>query len=138
MNSLLPPDDRMGDSIHYHSTELVGEEEVSISTIETYCREAGLKTVDVLKSDTQGYDLEVIKGAGSLLNIAGGIKLIVTEVCLAPLYKGQATMEQMIAFLHSKGYRLIDIYGKHRDSRHCLQYCDLMFGIPEQAGLAGD
>ena len=41
---------------------ITGEVDVSVITLDDYCSELGIARVDLLKIDTQGYDLEVLKG----------------------------------------------------------------------------
>ncbi len=54
---------------------------VQIDTIDDYCERAGIDHIDILKSDTQGYDLEVLRSAGKMLS-AGKIKLVYLESSL--------------------------------------------------------
>jgi FkbM family methyltransferase len=43
--------------------QIVDEREVSIDTIDNYCMRNRISSIDLLKSDTQGFNLEVIKEA---------------------------------------------------------------------------
>src|SRR5262249_15432267 len=41
--------------------------QVRCSTLDKFCSERGVKQIDVLKIDTEGFDFEVLKGASSML-----------------------------------------------------------------------
>lgn len=54
----------------------------------------------------QGYELEVLKGAGSLL---AGCQVLLVEVNLIPVNVGAALAADTLSFLRDRGYRLYDI-----------------------------
>ncbi len=56
MSSLLRPAAAAWGSI-------VRETEVAITTLDDYCRSTDVSRIDLLKIDTQGYELEVLRGA---------------------------------------------------------------------------
>lgn len=59
-----------------------------------------------IKIDTQGYEMEVLKGAEQTLQNASGIKV---EVSIAPLYDGQPDYLQLIEFIRGSGFVLWSI-----------------------------
>src|SRR6266850_559546 len=73
LNSLVPNAQfavRFGSEAH--------QIEVRCTTVDTFCSERGIKQIDVLKIDTEGFDLEVLKGASSMLALQA-IKFIYFE-----------------------------------------------------------
>ncbi len=85
LNSLLPPSPQMN-SIDPAGVERT--ETVSVRRLDSLFEEAisGLRHPRVfLKTDTQGFDLEVIKGAGECLQQVLGLQ---SEIALQPLYMG--------------------------------------------------
>ena len=58
---------------------------VDVTTIDNYCRDYGIERIDILKSDTQGFDLEVLKGASRLLD-QHRIHLVYVEIVFGKLY----------------------------------------------------
>ncbi len=62
----------------------------------------GLK-IDLLVIDTQGADLEVLRGAKKVLN---SINAVAIEVSEYPLYGGGCTVEEITTFLLEFGFRL--------------------------------
>ena len=57
-----------------------------------------------MKIDTQGLELEVLKGAGELLT---QIKVILMEMSLVELYEGGAKFAELYGWMESQGYRCI-------------------------------
>jgi FkbM family methyltransferase len=83
--------------------------EVPVRTIDDYCREKQIHKIDILKIDTQGYDLEVMRGGESMMR-AGRIQLLYTEICFSKLYKGQAGLDPIYKYLCDCGFRLVAFY----------------------------
>ena len=52
--------------------------------------------VDFIKLDTQGSELDILHGAGSLLDNCSGLQL---EVMFSPLYEGQPLFADVDAYL---------------------------------------
>jgi len=82
---------------------------VPVITIDEYCSMHDIPRIDLLKSDTQGFDLEVLKGSARMLN-ARCISLIYLEITLVHLYRGLPQMEEIISFLNKHSFSLIGIY----------------------------
>lgn len=53
-------------------------EDVELTTIDSYCRSNGITVIDLLKIDTEGHDLAVIRGAEQMIR-AGSIRRIQFE-----------------------------------------------------------
>lgn len=72
MDSFLSQD---RDPNHY-----TGESEiVQISTVDIFCAERGIRALDVLKMDVQGWELEVLRGAEAMLT-DNRVRYVFTEV----------------------------------------------------------
>ena len=63
--------------------------------------------IDLLKLDLQGYELEALKGCGSLLE---RIKIITTEIEFVALYDNQPLFGDIDVFLRAHGFRLLNLY----------------------------
>ncbi|MCL4512116.1 MAG: FkbM family methyltransferase [Bacteroidetes bacterium] len=78
----------------------------------------------LLKMDVQGSELEVLVGAGHLLDSIDAVQL---EVNFEEFYEGQAQYDELFSFMHSRGFRrffqLDDLISK----RGKLLACDLVF-----------
>lgn len=65
-----------------------------------------------LKLDTQGYDLEVLKGARQTLPHVLGLQ---TELASRAIYQGMPTHLESLAYIDTLGYQLTDIYPLSHD-----------------------
>lgn len=81
--------------------------------------------VDLIKIDTQGFELEVLKGAERLLNTASAI---VMEVSLIQINKGAPLIHDVLPFMKERGFVSYEIVGIHR--RHldgAMNQVDVLF-----------
>ena len=60
----------------------------------------------MLKIDTQGYEMAVLRGAGERLSHICGVQV---ELSVVALYEGQAVFDEITAFLQSQGFGLWDV-----------------------------
>jgi len=93
--------------------ELAVETEiVQVNTLDEVCGSANVKYIDVLKIDTEGFDIEVLKGAASMLN-ANNIGFIQVEAGMNPANKLHVPLQAFVDFLSPFGYVLFGIYEQH-------------------------
>jgi FkbM family methyltransferase len=97
---------------------------VEVSRLERYLEPAVTSKQRVwLKSDTQGYDLEVLRSAGELLR---GVSCIQVECSVVANYEGQPLIHEIIGFCNDYGFVLSDlILGMMFEGQ--LIECDLIF-----------
>ena len=67
----------------------------------------------------------MLKGARSML-AAQCVAAVSLEVNFLPMYAGEATFSEIIAYLESLGYALVDFYEKNYVN-NTLSCCDLLF-----------
>jgi FkbM family methyltransferase len=68
----------------------------------------------MLKIDTQGYELNVLKGATGLLERVDCMQL---ELSLVGLYEGAPTFLEMVSYMHAIGFELFNIVPVFKDKR---------------------
>jgi FkbM family methyltransferase len=123
LNSFLPMLPSGTDTLG--SPKLVKTLSVPVHSLDTYADTAGLTGIDLLKIDTQGYELQILRGASRLL--AGGrVESVLVEINFAPLYDRQVWAHEVIGFLHERGLHLVDFYEKCRLNPH-LGWCTALF-----------
>lgn len=112
--------------------EFPGTEEVSVVRVKTARLDELLTPADIaapalLKLDVQGSELEVLRGAGELLERDDVFHTILVECSFVELYVGQSLATEVITLLASQGWHLRGAYnvtyGAHGG---CLQ-ADLLF-----------
>jgi FkbM family methyltransferase len=65
-NSLLKVSNEISSFTSGDWTQQKDEAQVKVQRLETFCREQKIERIDLLKLDTQGYELKILEGAGRL------------------------------------------------------------------------
>ena len=113
--------------------EIAEETSTDIVSVDSYCEEHEIDKIDVLKTDTQGFDFEVIKGADRMMQQAR-IQLIFTEVIFNDQYEGQPEFDEMYRYLVDRGYRLVSFYEFFFRNKRAA-FTDAMFVHPDYSVL---
>jgi FkbM family methyltransferase len=107
---------------------------VDVRTLDELVPAAGLDgVIDLLKIDTQGAELQVLRGATAILP---RVRIIWTEVSFRALYEGSALFPDVHAFLGTQGFRLYSIHEGFRGTDGELLQADVLFlraGVPAKA-----
>jgi FkbM family methyltransferase len=103
--------------------------QVKVNTVDEYCSERGIDDIDILKLDTQAFDLEVIKGAGRLL-VDHRVHMIYMEIIFSELYQGQPRLDEIFRVLADWGFVLVRLYNFHY-SNDLLGWADALFIDPQ-------
>jgi FkbM family methyltransferase len=83
-------------------------EDVSLTTIDAFCAEQQITTIDYLKIDTEGHELQVLAGAELMLN-SERIRLIELELGMNPENSYHTKFEDAKELMEQKGYRVFSI-----------------------------
>lgn len=127
MNSLLRLDADPANPMASGFSER-GSVTVPVATVDDVVRERNLPRVDILKIDTQGYDLEVLRGAAAQL-AARRVGAVLLELNFVPMYERQASFPELHALLSGHGYRLVDFYN-HQRAAGVTDWCDACYVAP--------
>jgi FkbM family methyltransferase len=92
---------------------------VPVRTIDDYSLEAGIDKIELLKTDTQGYDLEVMKGAKRMFS-EHRIRWVFTEITFPAMYQGQPSFEDIYSFLKERGLKLAGVYNVRQGDMNAL------------------
>ncbi|MCB1865488.1 MAG: FkbM family methyltransferase [Chromatiales bacterium] len=84
-------------------------ESVTIDTIDAFCERNAIERIGFLKIDTEGSDLEVLKGATDSL-ARQSIDLVLVEAGMSPTNQRHVSFENLKQFLESHEYYLFGIY----------------------------
>jgi FkbM family methyltransferase len=113
-SSLLAPV-RTGSFIDNHHG-LAERYDVQLETLDNYTRSRNIANIDILKMDTQGNELNILKGGEELLK-SGAIGLIYTEIWFIKAYENQPFYEDIALYLRRFDYLPFGLYNIHRDLR---------------------
>lgn len=122
-NSLLKPV-KMGLSSDKQVSN-ISTIDVDVTTISDFCSEKNIDSIDILKLDIQGGELDALKGAAYLLK-EKRIKLIYTEAYFRPQYSDQPLYFEIAQYLYQFGYVLQDMYNPIY-GKNALAWCDMIF-----------
>ena len=118
LSSLLPPS---GIQAKYADQELAVTKTVDVPVVRL---DSVLDRADVIKLDLQGYELPALRGAAALLP---GVRVVVAETALYPLYAGQALLPELATYLETFGFTLIGVYDFFRDAAGRIASGDAFF-----------
>jgi FkbM family methyltransferase len=102
-----------------------GKIPVTVATLDEYCASNNVERIDVLKLDTQGFEMEVLKGGENMLR-QGRIAAIFMEVTFSEMYKNLPSLDEIYRFMTERGYYLVAFYDFHYKNNR-LGWCDAMF-----------
>lgn len=77
-----------------------------------------------LKTDTQGFDMNVLRGLGSRLNDVDGIQI---EAAFKPIYSGMPRYTEVLTYLEREGFSLSGVYPVSRTPNHAIIEADFVF-----------
>jgi FkbM family methyltransferase len=97
---------------------IAGSEQVEIKTLDAVLRglldRVGTPRGIYLKLDTQGWDLEVLRGASASLD---RIDALQSEIGAQSLYEGMPTMRESLVHLETIGFAVSGMFAVHLDQR---------------------
>jgi FkbM family methyltransferase len=79
---------------------------MEMTALDAVTRGTHFEHPDFLKLDVQGYELEVLKGAGRTL---ASVEAVMMEVNLIAVYQGAPLVDEVIAYMAARGFRVYDV-----------------------------
>lgn len=106
--SMLPPNMELIRDLAYREEdfEVTSSVEIDCETLDAVCSREDVWP-DILKIDTQGSELAILRGASNCLSRS--LVAVEIEVEFLPLYRGQPLFADVHAFMTGAGYRLMDL-----------------------------
>lgn len=105
--------------------EVAKRTNVEVKTLDTFAKDQGIEFIHLLKSDTQGFDFEVFKGARELMD-ENRIALIYFELIFSDMYENLPPFDQVFRYLMDKGFLLVSFYDFHFQ-RDLASWTDALF-----------
>jgi FkbM family methyltransferase len=118
MSSFLPPGEEADGEIEMTTN-------VEVWTLDSFATKQNVEFVHILKSDTQGYDFHVLKGAEGLMK-ENRIGMIYFEFIFYKQYKDLPPFDEVFRFLLDRNFSLVSFYRPffHND---LLGWTDMLF-----------
>ena len=110
---------------NFPGTGMIAKETVAIGPLTDFIGPSDLGARNLLKIDVQGFELEVLKSAGTLL---AKFEWVYAECSFVPLYEGQALAQEIVDYLGRHGFRLVGQFNpSHGRADGRLLQADLLF-----------
>ncbi|MBE7537022.1 MAG: FkbM family methyltransferase [Opitutaceae bacterium] len=111
---------------------------VAVRTLETFCEESGITGIDYLKIDTEGFDLQVLKGAGAWID-EQRIPLVMAEVSMNPTNAFHVPFEEVKRHMEGRGYLVFALYEQTQEwklKQPVLRRANVLFVSRRMAGVS--
>ena len=126
-SSMYEPDEELFD-LHdlkkkdYKNYKVTSSVEIECDTLTNQLKELEINKLDYLKIDTQGAELEILKGIGEYRPL-----LIKVEAHFFSMYKNVPSWNKLVSFLYDLNYTLIDFKGIGNHSTRIPAEADMIF-----------
>ena len=102
-------------------------EEVTVTTIDSFTEKHGINSIDVLKTDTEGFDVEVFRGAARMLKTSA-VSYVLVEVGFRSGDLLHTSMTQVNTILNDYGFQVGGFYDTgNLASTHADGYCNALY-----------
>jgi FkbM family methyltransferase len=127
--SSLFPREKSGRRYFQREFTMQSTKQVTTDTLDRFCT-GRVDKIDILKIDTQGAELDILRGAKALLS-NGSISIIVSEFFFIQHYDGAPLLDQIWTHLRLFGYELFDLFKGPHASNGQIRYGDAIFVSPQ-------
>lgn len=99
---------------------------VQTVTLDSFCSDQSIKSIDFLKLDTQGSELKILQGGSHLLQ-SGAISAIYCEIEFIEMYENQPLFDEIFRYLRSYNYFIYNLYNFNFLETGQLAWADALF-----------
>ena len=100
--------------------------DVPLRRLDEFVTENNIHSVFLLKIDTEGNDLNVLKGGEEFLK-RGGVDIIICEYFFEPVFEGGARYWEISRYLEQFSYEAFDLRDVKRRGNQKLRYGNMIF-----------
>jgi FkbM family methyltransferase len=108
----------------FRGTDEVRTETVRTAPLSEFLECGSIQQPALLKVDVQGYELEALRACGDLLD---RFDYIYAEASFVELYEGQVLADDLVTWLHERGYETVGSYGSSSDAQGRSIQTDMLF-----------
>lgn len=117
----------------FTSSQIIDTYQVDIISIDQYTKENNIDKINLLKTDTEGFELNVLSGAEQMMN-ENRIQFVYTEVFFYENYIGQSSFGDIYNFLIKKGFIFVRFYVFEFTDKGYASRTDALFVNPNFIG----
>ncbi|OKH25811.1 FkbM family methyltransferase [Chroogloeocystis siderophila] len=108
------------------NSSISNSEKVAVKTVKEFYQENNIQKIDILKTDNEGFDLQVIQGAEALLKKAR-VLLILSEVSFNPSDTLHTNFFKLKSYLENFNFEFLGSYDFGYSKKGGLKYCNALF-----------
>jgi hypothetical protein len=118
MSSFLAPSTSAWGSVRQQTV-------VDVTSVDEFAASQGINHVDILKSDTQGFELDVFRGAEKLF-CENRVSMVFFEFICSEMYEQLPAFTRLFDVLLGHDFRLVAVYDQHFQ-QGLLSWADALF-----------
>jgi FkbM family methyltransferase len=113
---------------------IVSSQEVNVVSLDSFLRDYDVQYSSIfLKTDTQGFDLEVIRGAEKIIPFVQGVQV---ELSFVPIYEKAIDYKQMLEELISRGFVISNMFPVSLTQLQAVEFdCIMVRKFPNAPGV---
>jgi FkbM family methyltransferase len=93
----------------YTKSEIIDTYLVDIVSIDDYCSENNIPYINLLKTDTEGFEFNVLQGANKMM-LQNKVQFVFVEIFFHENYIGQSSFSDILNYLSNNGFKMIRFY----------------------------
>ena len=106
-------------------THFIEEKLVEVKTLDNIVKSSDFAIKDVgLKIDTEGFEMEVLKGAGELLKKCN---FVICEASIEKRFEDGYSFSDLVVFMSSKNFKLTKLLSCCEDRNGLIRFVDVLF-----------
>jgi FkbM family methyltransferase len=103
-------------------------EDIEVETLDAFCSASSIERIDILKTDTEGYDVEVLRGAARMLK-QGQIQIVITEAGFVG-DQHHTPFSDSYELLRSNGFQIVGVYETTYLPDGRCDFCNVVYARP--------
>jgi FkbM family methyltransferase len=112
---------------HIHEKNKINNSiKVKTITLDAYINFNGIKKIDILKIDTQGHELNVLKGSKKSLK-KNMINFIELEIILSDYYINKINLYEIDHIMNKNNYKLVDLQDLYYNNKNQIIQFDMLY-----------
>ena len=111
--------------IDYDLASIDNKEQIELITIDQFCKTRSIPRIDIIKTDTEGYDLHVLRGAIGMLRTS--VLFVLSEVGMTLSDTRHSYFHEINYFLSSLSFQLCGFYDTTYRSDGTVEYANALF-----------
>ena len=105
-----------------------GKRIVKTEALDSFCQKNSVEHINLLKIDTQGFELEVLKGSSQMFS-NNRVAMVYMEVIFSDMYSNLPTLDEIYKYMAQSGFKLVAFYDFYTHNK-TADWCDALFYNP--------